>query len=44
MCYDAGPTLLERYEYDVVINIGMRGPFAADGQGHEQEHWTQPFM
>ena len=28
MCYDAGPALLERYEYYAVINIGMRGPFA----------------
>ena len=36
MCYDAGPALMERYNYYVVINNGMRGPFAHARQGHEQ--------
>ncbi|KAL3148312.1 hypothetical protein ABBQ38_013776 [Trebouxia sp. C0009 RCD-2024] len=40
---DFGPTLLERYKHYVVINNGMRGPFARAGQGHEQQHWTYPF-
>ena len=44
MCYAVGPALLERYKYYVVINNGMRGPFAHAKQGHEQQHWTQPFI
>ena len=45
MCYDAGPALLDKYKYYVVINNGMRGPFAHVRQGHEQQHWIwTPFM
>ena len=40
----SGPALLQRYKYYVVINNGMRGPFARVGEGHEQQHWTQPFI
>ena len=39
-----GPALLQRYKYFVVINNGMRGPFATANQGMEQHHWTQPFI
>lgn len=39
-----GSSLLRRYKYFVVINNGMRGPFAAASQGHEKQHWTQPFI
>lgn len=39
-----GPALLQRYKYFVVINNGMRGPFARANEGHEQQHWTQPFI
>jgi len=28
----------------VVINNGMRGPFARANQGMELHHWTQPFI
>lgn len=42
--YIAGPRLLETYKYYAVINNGMRGPFAAAGQGFEQQHWLQPFI
>lgn len=42
-CHDAGPALLERYRHFVVINNGMRGPFAHARQGHELQHWTHPF-
>ena len=39
-----GPALLQRYKYFVVINNGMRGPFARANQGTELHHWTQPFI
>jgi len=39
-----GPALLQRYKYFVVINNGMRGPFARANQGMELHHWTQPFI
>jgi uncharacterized NAD(P)/FAD-binding protein YdhS len=39
-----GPALLQRYNYFVVINNGMRGPFARANQGVEVHHWTQPFI
>ncbi|DBA72717.1 TPA: hypothetical protein ACH3X2_010115 [Trebouxia sp. C0005] len=39
-----GPALLQQYKYFVVINNGMRGPFARANQGMELHHWTRPFI
>ncbi|KAK9817752.1 hypothetical protein WJX72_001639 [[Myrmecia] bisecta] len=41
---EQGHKLFHQYKWFVLINNGMRGPFARAGTGSEKVHWTQPFI